>query len=173
MNALTPSQPSAVAQAGLAAGAAMANKMAKSGKIAVAFLEGGADAIAECREALELAAAHRLPMIYVVHSMMDRKLEKTLTELVEMMPSITVDGHDVVAVYRVAQESIARARGGDASLIVCVPYQLNGAAESALVNMERYLTCKKLFRNHWKDQAVAEFNREIAAACVPPANPLA
>jgi TPP-dependent pyruvate/acetoin dehydrogenase alpha subunit len=173
VNALTPSLPSAVAQAGLAAGAALANKMAKSGKVAVAFLDGGAEAIVECREALELAAQHSLPVLYVIHATMDRKLAKALTELGETMPTITVDGQDVVAVYRVAQESIARARGGDPSLIVCVPYRVNGAAESTVVNMERYLTGKKLFRNHWKDQAVAEFDREMAAACVPPANPLA
>lgn len=174
VNAFTPGGvTSAVTQAGLATGAALANKMAKNGKVAVAFIEGGAAALAECREALELASSRRLPAIYVILAGRDRKPEKILAETSEKFPIIAVDAHDVVAVYRVAQESIARARSGDPSLIVCVPYLANGAKESALANMEQYLTAKKLFRNRWKDQAIAEFDREITAACLPPVNPLA
>jgi len=173
VNALTPGAPSPVTQAGLATGAALTNKIAKNRNIAVAFLEGGAAAITECREAVELASANKLPVIYVIHDTPDRKLDNAVAEAAEMVPAVTVDAHDVVAVYRVAQESIARARDGDPSLIVCVPCRLNGASESALINMERYLTGKKLFRNRWKDQAIAEFNRDLSSACHPTANPLA
>jgi TPP-dependent pyruvate/acetoin dehydrogenase alpha subunit len=173
VNALTPSEPSAVSQAGLATGTALANKMAGNRKIAVAFIDGGAAALAECKEALQLASANNLPVIYVIHANQDRKLAGVLSELEEMTPVITVDAHDVVAVYRVAQESIARARDGGPSLIVCVPYPSNSADQSATVSMERYLTGKKLFRNRWKDRALAEFDREVSAACLPSANPLA
>ena len=71
------------------------------------------------------------------------------------------------------QLGIERARDGGASLIVCVPLRPDGAAENAVISMEQYLAGKKLFRNLWKDQALAEFNREITAACLPPADPLA
>lgn len=173
VNAFTTAAPSPVALSGLATGAALANKMAKNRSVAVAFLEGGAAALTECREAFELASGHKLPVLYVIHANPERNLEKDLTEMSEMVPVISVDAHDAVAVYRVAQESIARARDGDPSVIVCIPYLLNGATESALVNMERYLTGKKLFRNRWKDQAITEFDREMSAACLPPGNPLA
>jgi hypothetical protein len=174
VNAFTPGGvTSAVTQAGLATGAALANKMARNGKVAVAFMEGGVAALAECREALELASSHRLPAIYVILAGPGIKLEKALAEMSGMFPVITVDAHDAVAVYRVAQESIARARSGDPSLIVCVPYLPNSTQASALTNMEQYLTRKKLFRNRWKDQAIAELDREITAACLPPVNPLA
>ena len=173
VNALTPGTPSAVVQAGLAAGAALANKMAGNRKVAVALIEGSAATLSEYREAIELASANKLPVVYVMRASPGRKLEKALTDAAELVPVITVDADDVVAVYRVAQESIARARDGFASLIVCVPCSANGAPDNAVANMERYLTGKKLFRNHWKDQATAEFEREMAAACVPPVNPLA
>jgi hypothetical protein len=172
-NAVTPGAHSAATQAGMATGAALTNKMAGNHKIAVAFLEGGAAALKECSEALELASAHKLPVIYVIHATPDSKLEKVLAEAAELVPVITVDAHDVVAAYRVAQESIERARDGGPSLIVCVPLRPNAAAENAVISMEQYLAGKKLFRNLWKDQALAEFNREITAACLPPADPLA
>jgi TPP-dependent pyruvate/acetoin dehydrogenase alpha subunit len=171
VNALTPAVPSAFARAGLATGAALSNKMAGNRKVAVTFIDGGVAALTECREALEMASAHNLPAVYVLHASAERKLSRVLTEVSLVVPVITVDAHDVVAAYRVAQESIARARDGYPSLIVCVPY--HGTTESARVNMERYLTGKKLFRNRWKEQAIAEFDREVTAACLPSANTLA
>ena len=62
-----------------------------------------------------------------------------------MFPVITVDANDVVAIYRVAQESIARARDGGPTLIACVPYAAEGMSASPIANMERYLAGKKLF----------------------------
>lgn len=43
------------------------------------------------------------------------------------VPGVTVDGNDVLAVYHVAQELIARARRGDGpSLLECMTYRLRG-----------------------------------------------
>ena len=173
VNTLAPAGPSAARQAGLATGAALANKLAKNGNLAVAFIEGGATALAECKEALELASTHKLPALYVIHANADRKLDRLLTEMGETVTVVTVDAHDAVAVYRVAQESLARARDGDPSVIVCVPYLTNGTRPSALLNMEQYLTGKKLFRKQWKDEAIAELERELSSACHPKGNPLA
>ncbi|HZD50369.1 MAG TPA: thiamine pyrophosphate-dependent enzyme [Silvibacterium sp.] len=173
VNALTPAGAGFVAQAGLATGAALANKMAKNRKIAAVFMEGDSAALKECREALELASKYRLPVVYVIQAKAGRKLEEVLEDIRGLVPVITVDAYDVVAVYRVAQESIARARDGAPTLIVCMPYALNGAKASALTNMEDYLTGKKLLRNQWKAEAIAEFNQDMGAACLPLADPLA
>ena len=173
VNAWNSGAPSAVKQAGLATGAALANKMAGNQKVAVAFIEGGATALTECRVALELASTQKLPVLYVIEANLERRLGRILEEISKMFPVVTVDAHDAVAVYRVAQESIVRARDGGPSLVVCVPYDQNGAKQNAVANMEQYLAGKKLFRNQWKDQALAEFDREVGAACLPPANPLA
>ena len=48
------------------------------------------------------------------------------------VPGMPVDADDAVAIYRVAQESIGRARiGGGAALMECVPFVLEGAKASA------------------------------------------
>ena len=173
VSALTPASSTATAQAGLATGAALANKMAKNGRIAVAFMEGGAATLKECREALELASKHKLPVLYVTQTESDNGNQKLIDRLSDLFPVITVDAYDLVAIYRVAQESIARARDGGPTLITCVPYVAEGMSASPITNMERYLTGKKLFDYKWKDEALAEFNAEVAAACLPQADPLA
>ena len=147
--------------------------MAKNGRIAVAFMEGGAATLKECREALELASKHKLPVLYVAQTELDRSDEKLLGKLSDSFPVITVDANDLVAIYRVAQESIARARDGGPTLIACVPYAAEGMSASPIANMERYLAGKMLFDNRWKDEALAEFNAELGAACLPQSDPLA
>jgi TPP-dependent pyruvate/acetoin dehydrogenase alpha subunit len=164
---------SSAASAGLATGAALTSKIAKNRSIAVAFLEGGAATLKECREALELASKYKLPVLYVIQTGLDRGDEKLLAGLSELFPVITVDAQDLVAIYRVAQESIARARDGGPTLIVCVPYASEGSSASAIANMECYLIGKKLFENRWRDEALAAFSTELDAACLPQADPLA
>lgn len=164
VNALMPPSPTVSVQLGFATGAALANKLAKNRKIAVAFVENGAEGLAGYREALELACAQKLPILYVIEKVPDELQKGILREIGELFPVITVDSNDVVAVYRVAQESIARVReGGGPALIACVAYPLNGAQLNAIANMERYLTGKKLFRNRWKAKMISEFKREMDA----------
>jgi TPP-dependent pyruvate/acetoin dehydrogenase alpha subunit len=161
VNAYKPGSSAAGVHAGFATGAALANKMAKNGRIAVAFMGGGAATLAECREALELASKYKLPVLYVAHVELNRKDEKLLAKLAELFPVITVDAHDVVAIYRVAQESIARARDGGPTLIVCVPLTTERVPANAVANMERYLAGKKLFESRWKDEALAQIGSEL------------
>jgi len=170
---LTPGSPNVSAQLGFATGAALANKLAKNQKVALAFVEGDTAALAACREALELAAAQKLPLLYVIEKRPGDRQGDVLAEIGELFPVITVDAHDVVAVYRVAQESIARVReGGGPALIACMAYSLNGAPVNAVANMERYLTGKNLFRDGWKDEVITEFKREMDRACLPQADPM-
>ena len=91
-------------------------------------------------------------------------------------PIIAVDANDVVAVYRVAYESVERVRqGGGPVLVEAKPYRLyspskrhvatRGAAErDPLAHMERYLKAKGLFTSRWKNQVVQEFSRKLDAA---------
>ena len=93
------------------------------------------------------------------------------------VPAITVDGNDAVAVYRVASESIARARlGRGPTLIECGVYPLHGPAGNHRKNgrrleahdpisaMEIHLARKGLFSERLKRQTVAGFRRELDAA---------
>ncbi len=159
---LTLTSPALSAQLGFATGAALANKLAGNQKIAVAFVEGDVAALAGCRDAFELASTQKLPILYVVDDRPDEAQGDILTEIGELFPVITVDAHDVVAVYRVAQESIARVReGGGPALIACMAYSLNGAPVDAVANMERYLTGKQVFQDTWKDEVTTEFKKEM------------
>ena len=92
-------------------------------------------------------------------------------------PIIAVDANDVVAVYRVAYESVERVRqGGGPVLVEAKPYRLssptkrrvaNSAAQrerDPLTHMERYLKAKGLFTPRWKDQVVQEFSQKLDAA---------
>jgi TPP-dependent pyruvate/acetoin dehydrogenase alpha subunit len=161
-NVLTPASSTISAQLGLATGAALAHKLEKNGRVAVAFVEGDAAALAGHKEALELASSLKLPLLYVIESKPGKRTAGALAAMGELFPVINVDAHDVVAVYRVAQESTVRVReGGGPAMIACTPYSLNGAAASAVINMERYLAGKKLFRKRWRDKAIAEFAREM------------
>jgi TPP-dependent pyruvate/acetoin dehydrogenase alpha subunit len=144
-----------------AIGTALAYKTAKNGKVALVFsTEGSQEGL---REAIEIASVHALPMVFVHHS--DGKpngrvpgapiTKKSSRYDVPYFPSITVDSHDIVAVYRVASEAMSRARQGRGpTLIECRPYRLDGHSRSnrngppvhdAIVNMEHYLRAKGLF----------------------------
>lgn len=147
-----------------AIGAALANKTKKSGKVALVFgSNGNGDA---WRDALEVARVHLLPMIFVSaidlarerrnHAPDNSKLEPG-TEL----PQITVDGNDVVAVYRVAHEAIERARRDRGpTLIECAPYRVQGRLHNdPVANMEGYLKAKGLWRPALKPASVKKPRR--------------
>lgn len=161
---LMPTSTSPGVPAGLAAGVALANKMAKNRKIAVAFIEGDASALKECKEAFELSSAHKLPVLYVIQARLDRSDEKLVAKLGELFPVIAVDAHDPVAIYRVAQESVYRARDGGPSLIVSVPNATKLVTTNAVRNMEQYLAGKKLFQDSWRDEVVVRFNTELGCS---------
>jgi TPP-dependent pyruvate/acetoin dehydrogenase alpha subunit len=69
---------------------------------------------------------------------------------------MTVDACDVVAVYRVASESIAHARQGfGPTLIECRQWDGPDATRSPIMNMEKYLDRKGLFNKATKAEIVS------------------
>jgi 2-oxoisovalerate dehydrogenase E1 component len=159
-------------QLGIANGVALANKQRKNGNIAVAFTGHVASSLDSWHEALKFAGTHKLPILFVSPSGEGPEEDLSAKAQPYGYPCIPVDGADVVAVYRVAFESIARIRqGGGPTLIECKTYSRNSGSESELQsakdpieNMENYLTCKGLFDAAWKQQVVASFNRELDEA---------
>jgi TPP-dependent pyruvate/acetoin dehydrogenase alpha subunit len=151
-----------------AAGAALANKTKKNGKVAVVFWRDGG--LERWREALEMARTHTLPMIFVCpageDSRSERKKAVGLTPGTEL-PRIVVDGYDPVAVYRVAHESIDRARRDrGATLIECATFRLHGqrgGRGDAVANMERYLRGKGMLRRGMKKEIEEAFAAELKA----------
>ncbi len=142
-----------------AVGSALAQKTKKSGKVTVVF--GGADHGQAWTDAMEIARAHRLPMIFVAESREEaparrggRKAKVAELEPGTEMARIIVDGHDVVASYRVAHEAIERARSGrGATLIACTVFRVAGRRrQDAVAGMESYLRNKGLFERGMKQR---------------------
>ena len=138
-----------------AIGTALANKTRTNRKVAVLF--STAESAETLREALHIAVVHGLPMVFVhqpdggeeAGRKRDRSKNKGSEHETPWFPSITVDCHDVVALYRVAFEAISRARlGRGPTLIECRPFRVkngNGThAEDPILHMEHYLRAKGL-----------------------------
>ncbi len=174
-------------QLGLATSAALANKRKKKGNVVVAFGDKATTTLGCWHEALDVAARKSLPIIFVVEdnpqtvpaSFKPNKEENDPPETARSygFPIIPVDANDVVAVYRVACESVERVRqGGTPVLVEGKPYHLSSQTKrrvassvaqrsqrDPLIHMERYLRAKGLFDRRWRDQLVHEFSRELDA----------
>jgi TPP-dependent pyruvate/acetoin dehydrogenase alpha subunit len=160
---------------------ALANKQQNDNNVVVAFISGTAATSASAggywHEALKFATRRSLPMIFVVENnpwagphARNGRVDLTLKPQRDGLTRITVDGNDVVAVYRVAYESLDRVRdGGGPVLVEGKTYRpagqaLLGTERDPLAHMERYLRAKKLFTAGWKNQLVQRFSRDLDAA---------
>ncbi|HXB61443.1 MAG TPA: thiamine pyrophosphate-dependent enzyme [Acidobacteriaceae bacterium] len=123
-----------------------------------------ADAAA-CVRAARFAEEHRLPILFVFPQK-GTKAALSLATRRYGIPGMPVDRDDALAVYRVAQEAIARARsGGGPTLIECMRYIATPRrGQSALATLERSLKRKGLFTASWKRALVADFRRQLAQA---------
>jgi len=162
--------PSSTADQGfkLASQLAQANQQKQTTNVVIAFTTASAAASARWHKSLQFAARHSLPLIIVVENKAGIDLRLKVPR--DGLTRITVDGNDVVAVYRVAYESLERVRqGGGPVLIEGRAWQQAGkrlrrAETDPLIHMERYLGARKLFSRRWKAQLVRQFSREIDSA---------
>src|SRR6185437_900121 len=91
------------------------------------------------------AASRSLPVLYILEGATPPE------EACHGIPVIRVDASDTVALYRVAYESITRAReGGGPTILECAAWPADPEPADPLQKLEQYLTAKKLFRPHWK-----------------------
>ncbi len=156
----------------LATGLALSQKLEKKTNVVVAFWEEDAASLEASHEALKFAGIHKLPIIYVTRSAslddLGSRKHSALEEFSYLakdygFPSILVDGNDVVAVWRAAQESIHRARNGAGpTLIECQTEAAN--FEDALSHMQHYMTKRGAWDEAWKQQVADQINGEIAEA---------
>lgn len=119
----------------IAAGAAWAAKI-KGDKIAViAYLGDGATSKGDFHEGLNFAGVFCLPVVFLCQNnqwaisvpLSRQTRSQTLAQkaIAYGFDGIQVDGNDVLAVYKAANEALARARQGDGpTLIECVTYRV-------------------------------------------------
>lgn len=136
-------------------------------------------------DAMGLAAAQKLPIVCLVESSFDSRLELPAQPSGQYVgadpafyPNIPVDGNDVVAVFRVTQEAIRRAREGHGPAVIeCITSRANTTdqrsgkdettpyiAQDPLIFMEQYLRRKNLWTDEWSHSMVATFRKEIDEA---------
>jgi TPP-dependent pyruvate/acetoin dehydrogenase alpha subunit len=118
-------------------GAALAFKMRKEQRVAVAFFGDGATNIGTFHEALNLAELWKVPAVFVCEN--NHYAESTpskqqlpiedLTKRAEAfgMPATKVDGQDVEAVYKTMQKALKHARDGEGPVfLLAETYRLTG-----------------------------------------------
>ena len=125
-----------------ATGAALSFKLDRSDDVALAVFGDGTSSRGDCHEAMNMASALTLPVVFVCQnnqvaistpagsgvsgSIADRAVGYG-------MPGRQVDGNDVLAVHDAVQQAIARARRGEGpSLIEALTYRVGGHMVSDL-----------------------------------------
>jgi len=171
MNAATPS---------MAMGLSLSREM--KGKGAVTLMFGTQEPGAYGSEAMAAAATEKLPFVCLVESSFDSQAESHILPVPSTSheagsayyPKITVDGEDVVAVFRVTQEAIRRAREGHGPAVIeCMTSRKNAAdknggskaslhtVQDPLEFMEKYLKRRKLWSAGWSRKIAKEFTKQL------------
>jgi TPP-dependent pyruvate/acetoin dehydrogenase alpha subunit len=155
----------------LAIGAALALAANKKEPLALAYIYPGELSLPEWKPLFRLAAAHSAPIIFVaLPSTFASHKPGKLAELSTSagVPGIPVDAADAVALYRVVQESMVRARaGGGPVLMECIPFQLPGQdAQSTdpVLAMRASLVHRKIADETWFHSVDARFTARLKAA---------
>jgi acetoin:2,6-dichlorophenolindophenol oxidoreductase subunit alpha len=118
-------------------GAALAFKMRKEPRVAVAFFGDGATNIGTFHEALNLAQLWKVPAVFVCENnhyaeSTPSKQQLPIEDLMKRaeaygMASMKVDGQDVEAVYKTMQKALKHARDGEGPIfLLAETYRLTG-----------------------------------------------
>jgi TPP-dependent pyruvate/acetoin dehydrogenase alpha subunit len=108
--------------------------------VVIAFFGEGSTARGGWHEALNYAGIHKLPIVYVCqNNFWAESVPARLSAAIDFFsdrakaygfPGITIDGNDMIEVYKTAQEAIARARAGKGpTFIECLTYRWYGHSE--------------------------------------------
>jgi TPP-dependent pyruvate/acetoin dehydrogenase alpha subunit len=124
----------------VALGFAFAFQYREQDGVSLAYCGDGSTSEGNFHESLNIAAAMKLPAIFVVENnqyaystpvrMQSAVKEYAVKAQAYGMPGVTVDGTDVLAVHDATSEAVARARAGEGpSLIEGVTMRMHGHAE--------------------------------------------
>jgi pyruvate dehydrogenase E1 component alpha subunit len=155
----------------LAVGVGLSLKLQKSDRIVLGFFGDGAVNTGPFHESLNMAAIWNLPVVFICENnqyAMSFSVKRALA-IKDLsiraasygMPGVTIDGNDVLAVYRAVREGVQRARsGGGPSFVVCDTYRWRGHSRS-----DRNLYRTKEEIEAWKEKdPIARFRGYLIAA---------
>jgi 2-oxoisovalerate dehydrogenase E1 component alpha subunit len=177
-----------------AAGAAMAFKIRKEPRCALAYIGDGGTSEGSFYEAINLAGAKQLPIVFIVVNnkwaisvpIEQQTAAQTLAQkaIAAGIPGIQVDGNDVIAVRECVTNALAKARsGGGPTVIECLSYRLSDHTtaddatryrsdaevkeawkEEPLIRLRNLLASRGIL-DEAKEQAMkAEYSREVEEA---------
>ena len=124
----------------LSLGWGISAKKNKKGQAVLSFFGDGASGRGTLHEAMNMAAVWKLPIVWICENnqygqFMPIKEAFAREDIADLaagynMPSVVVDGQDVIAVHEAVDAAVQRARSGDGpSLIECKTYRMRAHAE--------------------------------------------
>jgi pyruvate dehydrogenase E1 component alpha subunit len=189
-----------------AVGLAMAAKIAGDPVVAVGVCGDGATSEGDFNEALNFAGVFQAPVVLVVQNngwaiSVPRHKQSAAPTLAARgagfgLPSVLVDGNDILAVYDVMQQAIERARSGQGpTLVETLTYRIGAhttaddptryrqpeeveawRAKDPILRFQRFLMSRGMLSEAENEQLVAAVEEEIneavhAAEIMPPMAP--
>jgi TPP-dependent pyruvate/acetoin dehydrogenase alpha subunit len=177
----------------VACGAALASRIRKEKAVAMTYIGDGGASIGEVHEALCMASVMKLPLILIIENNQYAYSTPTSKQfIVDQLskraigygiPGITIDGTDVLEVYRVCKEAVARAHKGDGPTIIeSVTMRMHGHAahdnawyvpkrlfeewkkKDPIERFEKLLSSKGVLTSQKKDSMMAQIQQEIELA---------
>jgi Dehydrogenase E1 component len=158
---MMPLIASAPSRFAVAAGYALARRAqdAQTSQIILVFSGPGVATLDPFADALAVAASHKLGILFVVETPAGRDVSGPAYTDKLGLPGIPVDGNDVIALYRVAQEAVTRARrGGGPTLIDCKPWPFSDKADPVR-KLEETLAHRGIATSVLKQQAATRAER--------------
>ena len=111
-----------------AVGSALASKMRGEDTVTIVYFGDGASSVGDCHEAMNYAAVHKLPVIFLCENngyaiSVPLDLQMAVDSVAGRaegygMPGVVVDGTDITAVYEATSEAAIRARSGNGPTII-------------------------------------------------------
>jgi 2-oxoisovalerate dehydrogenase E1 component len=153
--------PIVASSIGHAVGAALAARIRGEAKVAVSFFGDGATEEGRFHEALNIAAAMKLPIVFVCennlyssHVRIDQRRAVDTIHLHAVpfgIPGLCADGNNLFEVYQTAKEAVERARfGGGPSLLEYRTYRWRGHVGGNL-DLEKGIRTRSEF-DLWKER---------------------
>ena len=146
----------------IATGAAFASKYKGDGRVAVSFFGDGAANRGTFHEALNMAAAFKLPAVFVCENNLFAisvcaRYHMAISDISDRaaaygMPGYSIDGNDVELVYETTKAAVERARRGEGpTLIECKTWRHRGHYEG---DPDDYRTAEE--KAEWMQKAPIE-----------------
>ena len=121
----------------ISAGAALASKLKKTGQVVVIGTGDGSICLGDFHEGLNLAAVLKVPLVITIvnnlvymHVPMEKyTLIKDIADWAASygVPTVSIDGNDVLAVHKAVQEAVKKAREGEGPVLIdCKTYRVTG-----------------------------------------------